>query len=157
METSKSKIPGFIRITCDNNHYLHRAGSAEYPEIRDVTIPENRIDEWEEIPLADVPKYTEEEYSAKTVELIRRKYTQDDENAILRKHAALMLPVTADLTDEERDARERHTDTVIVELAQYNDYAEACKAEAREILSQPRDTPQESEVGATQQSDACES
>lgn len=139
METTTSKIPGFIRITCDKNHYLHRVGSAEYPAIRDTTVPENRVAEWEEIPLADVPKYTEAEYAAKTAELIRRKYSQDDETAILRKHAALMLPATANLTDEERDARDRHAEAVIAELSQYNDYAEQCKAEAREILSQPRD------------------
>ncbi len=146
METTTSKIPGFIRITCDKNHYLHRVGSKEYPEIHDVTVPEALAAEWEEIPLADVPKYTEAEYSAKTVELIRRKYSQDDEIAILRKSADLMLPATANLTDEERDARDRHAEAVIVELSQYNDYAEQCKAEAREILSQPRDATQEGGV-----------
>ena len=48
METTKSKIPGFVRITCDKNHYLHHVGSDEYPEIRDTTVPEYRAAEWEE-------------------------------------------------------------------------------------------------------------
>jgi hypothetical protein len=143
METTTSKIPGFIRITCDKNHYLHRVGSKEYPEIHDVTVPEALAAEWEEIPLADVPKYTEAEYSAKTVELIRRKYSQDDEIAILRKFAALSLATPAGLTAEQIDDHARHAEAVIAELHEYNDYAEACKAEAREILSQPRDATQE--------------
>ena len=90
---------------------LHRIGSDSYSHIHHAVVPSADIDNWEEIAIADIPSYTQADYKAKVIELIRQRYSIDDETAILRQR---------DTKPEEFDA--------------YNTYAEECKAEARLIL-----------------------
>lgn len=90
---------------------LHRIGSDSYSHIRHADVPSADIDNWEEIAIADIPNYTQDDYKAKVVELIRHRYSIDEEIAILRQR-----------------------DTKPEEFAAYNTYAEECKAEARLIV-----------------------
>lgn len=100
------------RIDTDGDGFiLHRIGSDSYSHIHHAVVPSADIDNWEEIAIADIPSYTQADYKAKVIELIRQRYSIDDETAILRQR-----------------------DTKPEEFAAYNTYAEECKAEARLIL-----------------------
>lgn len=108
-KTYKEKL-GMWQLDTDQGHILHRVGSDDYTEIRHATTKDPEA--WEEIAVADIPPYTKAEYKAKIVELIRRRYDQDDENGILR----------------QRDSKPG-------EFAEYDAYVEQCKAEARQSLA----------------------
>lgn len=111
METT-TKPNGRVEISTDSAHILHRIGSDDYSPVHRASIPAEDMSNWEELPVADIPAYTQEEYETKVNELIRRRYSVSQELAILRQ-------------------REAKPD----EFAAYDAYAEACKAEAREILA----------------------
>ena len=96
-------------VDTDADHILHRIGSDDYTEIRHIMA--KAPDAWEEIALSDIPRYTNAEYAAEVERLIRQRYSVSAEFAILRQR-----------------------DTKTDEFAAYNDFAEQCKAEAREIL-----------------------
>ncbi len=97
-------------LDTDADHILHRVGSDDYTPIRHTTVKDP--DEWEEIAVGDIPLYTKAEYKAKVVELIRTRYDQDDENGILR----------------QRDSKPE-------EFAEFNEFVEQCKKEAKKMLS----------------------
>ncbi len=119
-------------ISCDNHHYLHRIGSQEYPEIRRTRVAPDDVDNWEEIAVTDMPAYTEAEYNAKVVELIRERYSADEEFALQRKALHLMLtPATASTGEETEADTVTTTETVLDEFAAYNTYAKQCKARAK--------------------------
>ena len=139
MKITDSKINGFKQLEADTGCILHRVGDKEFPTVRATVVPEDRVPDWEELSEEDVPKFTEAEYAAKTAELIRRRYSADDESAILRKAAAVsLLPSAAD-SDTGLDP-----ERILAELADYNAYAEQCKAEAKETLAN-RDAETEAE------------
>lgn len=108
-KTYKEKL-GMWQLDTDQGHILHRVGSDDYTEIRHTMV--KGPEAWEEIAVADIPPYTKAEYKAKIVELIRRRYDQDDECGILRQR-----------------------DTKPDEFAEYDAYVEQCKAEARQSLA----------------------
>lgn len=109
-------------LDTDADHILHRIGSEDYSEIRHTTVKDP--DAWEEIAVADIPPYTEAEYKAKVSELIRERYSADDEFAIQRKMLnALMQP--APLNEDK-------TETAIDEYSAYNSYVEECKERAKD-------------------------
>ncbi len=97
-------------LDTDQGHILHKVGSDDHTEIRHAMVKDPEA--WEEIAVADIPPYTKAEYKTKIVELIRRRYDQDDENGILR----------------QRDSKPG-------EFAEYDAYVEQCKAEARQSLA----------------------
>ena len=102
----------YYHIDTDSDEFvIHRIGSDSYSHIRHAVVPSADIDNWEEIAIADIPSYTQADYKAKVVELIRQRYSIDEEIAILRQR-----------------------DTKPEEFAAYNTYAEECKAEARLIV-----------------------
>lgn len=110
MEKTYKENLGMWQLDTDSGHILHRVGSDDYAEIRHTMVKDP--DAWEEIAVADIPPYTKAEYKAKIVELIRRRYDQDDENGILRQR-----------------------DTKPDEFAEYDAYVEQCKVEARQSLA----------------------
>lgn len=110
-KTYKEKL-GMWQLDTDQGHILHKIGSDDYAEIRHTHVKPSELDKWEEIAVADIPPYTKAEYKAKIVELIRRRYDQDDECGILRQR-----------------------DTKPDEFAEYDAYVEQCKAEARQSLA----------------------
>ena len=110
-KTYNDKYNSYHLDTDGDEFILHRIGSDSYSHIHHAVVPSADIDNWEEIAIADIPSYTQADYKAKVVELIRQRYSIDDETAILRQR-----------------------DTKPEEFAAYNTYAEECKAEARLIV-----------------------
>lgn len=110
-KTYNDKYNSYHLDTDSDEFILHRIGSDSYSHIHHAVVPSADIDNWEEIAIADIPSYTQADYKAKVVELIRQRYSIDEEIAILR----------------QRDAKPE-------EFAAYNTYAEECKAEARLIV-----------------------
>lgn len=91
--------------------YIHKKGDNSYSEIkRCILLPTLSVDDYEEV--FDIPKYTAEEYKAKVVELIRTKYSLDDELGI-----------------------QRQRDTKPEEFDEFNSYVEECKIKAKELLN----------------------
>lgn len=87
--------------------YIHKKGSELYFKKGVVVGP---TDEYEEVE--DKPKYTSDEYVHKVRELIKEKYSIEDEIAINRQR-----------------------DTKPIEFEEYNSFCEECKARAKEILN----------------------
>ena len=110
-KTYNDKYNSYHLDTDGDGFILHRIGSDSYSHIHHAVVPSADIDNWEEIAIADIPSYTQADYKAKVVELIRQRYSIDDETAILRQR-----------------------DTKPEEFAAYNTYAEECKAKARLIV-----------------------
>lgn len=78
-KTFKENINAW-EISTDASHIIHRIVGEDYPILRRaiVTDPE----EWEEVPVEDIPPYTNAQYAAKVSELIHQKYSLDDEIAL---------------------------------------------------------------------------
>ena len=112
-KTFKENINAW-EISTDASHIIHRIGGEDYLILRRaiVTDPE----EWEEVPVEDIPPYTNAEYAAKVSELIHQKYSLDDEIAL-----------RANLED---DPTEKRTN----EFAEYLAFRKQCKEEAKKIL-----------------------
>lgn len=104
------------QLNTDTSHILHRIGSDDYTKIRHATVKDP--EDWEEIAVTDIPPYTAAEYGAKVTELIRERYSVDDEFALINN-------VLAGAT-EQRQA----------EYAAYQEYRAACKERAKTELSQ---------------------
>lgn len=139
MEIRKSRIEGFVEISCDKAHIIRRKGSDDTTENRMTTVPSGTEEEWEEVVLADVLAEKErqeqkEAYKADVVTRIRARYSSDDENAILRKMLALTsMPMPA-AEGAELEAIEQRTQQIMTEFEEYNAFAEECKAEAKKAL-----------------------
>lgn len=88
-----------------------------YSDIVDVTV--SNPDDWEEVPRDSLPPYRKAEYKAKIVALIRRRYDQDDE-------AAIVANALVDNPSEEHRA----------EFAAYQSYRRECKAAAVSALTE---------------------
>lgn len=109
---NKTQLPnGQWQLDSADGHILHRKGSEDYTPLRHarVTSP----DEWEEISEDEATSLTaartaEAAYKSRIISLIRARYDQDDETAILRQR-----------------------DTKPDEFAEYNAFVEDCKARAK--------------------------
>ena len=108
-----------IEIIADSNHIIHRKGQDSYPEITKAAIRLDDLENWEEVSIEDIPPYTQAEYKEEIIKLIRERYDQDDEFAILRKIA-------------QSPTNERY----INEYNEYNSFVEDCKTKAKENLWQ---------------------
>lgn len=105
-------------LDTDAGHILHKIGSDDYTPIRHTIAKDP--DAWEEIAVADIPPYTEEEYKAKVKELVHERYSLDDEIALINN-------ITAGVTEKRQS-----------EYAAYQEYREECKRRAKVILSEQR-------------------
>lgn len=117
MEIRKSKIKGFVELTCDEDHIIRRRGSETADGNRAAIVPDGTEGEWDELLLADVlaakeAKEREAAYEADVEARIRERYSVSQELAILRQR-----------------------DTKPEEFAEYNAYAERCKAESKAALA----------------------
>ena len=108
-----------IEIIADSNHIIHRKEQDSYPEITKAAIRLDDLENWEEVSIEDIPPYTQVEYKEEIIKLIRERYDQDDEFAILRKIA-------------QSPTNERY----INEYNEYNSFVEDCKTKAKENLWQ---------------------
>ena len=98
-------------LDTDADHILHRIGSKDYSEIRHTIVKDP--EEWEEIAVADIraaeqAREAKATYKSRVISLIRQRYDNDDETAILRQR-----------------------DTKPDEFVAYNTYVEQCKAQAK--------------------------
>lgn len=104
-------------LDTDQEHILHRKGNEDFTPIRHTTVNPEDVDAWEEIAVVDIPPYTEAEYKAKVTELIRGRYSADDEFALINN-------VMAGVTEKRQS-----------EYAAYQEFREECKRRAKEILT----------------------
>lgn len=119
---NKTQLPnGQWQLDSADGHILHRIGSDDYTPLRHarVTSP----DEWEEIPEAAVPLYTDSEYKTRVAALVHERYSVDDEIALAANAACQTL-----LADEARAA------AFADEYAAYQTYRAECKARAKAEL-----------------------
>lgn len=106
-----------VRLDVPDTHILHRIGSDDYTPIRHTTVDPDRVAAYEAVTLeaaeaVKAARAAEAVYKSRVVALIRARYDQDDENAILRQR-----------------------DTKPGEFAAYNAYVEDCKAEAKATIN----------------------
>lgn len=97
--------------------YLHKIGSDVYVK-RCILVPPLTIDDYEEV--AEIPPYTKDEYDKKVAELVRERYSADEEFAIQRK----MINANA--------SPETLHNNAISEYQAYNAYVEECKERAKD-------------------------
>lgn len=97
------------QVYSSEGKYIHRIGTETYFK-RGTVLKSDTVDNFEEIE--ELPKYTRQEYINKVRELIKEKYTIEDELAFHR----------------QRDVKQD-------EFEEYNSFCESCKVKAKEILS----------------------
>lgn len=119
------------QIFSTEGKFIHRLGTETYFK-RSIALPSDTVENFEEV--AKLPLYTKEQYDAKVTELIRERYTQDEENAIKSKVLASMLPNT--LSEE---TNEKHME----QFAEFNAYREECKIKAKNPDLYKTATPEE--------------
>ena len=95
-------------IVAADGKWLHRIGTEAY--FRRAIVGNADLSEFEEV--AEVPKYTDSEYSERVNALIRERYDESREFSILR----------------QRDDKPS-------EFAEYYEYCEECKTRAKAELS----------------------
>lgn len=107
----------------DTGKTIHRIGSDAYGS-KITLLNGDTASSFEEVD--EVPRYTKAEYDAKVAELVRRRYTDNEEFALQRKMLnTLLSPATL-----SEDAAESAAD----EYAEYNAYVEQCKVRAPQVL-----------------------
>ena len=99
-------------IDADDGYILHRVGSDDYTENRHASVTADDLDNWEEIAVDAVPRYTKAQYDAEVERLIAERYSHGKEIEINREGT----------TKPER-------------FAEYLDYIEECKRRAKELLT----------------------
>lgn len=110
----------------DSDKPIHRVGSETYGK-KITLLPSDTADTFEEVD--EIPRFTKAEYEAKVAELVRERYTADEEFALQRKRInSLLVPAT--LSDD-------NAETLASEYEAYNAYVGECKVKAVEILNNP--------------------
>ncbi len=99
-------------IDAAEGHILHRIGSDDYTENRHASVTADDLDNWEEIAVDAVPRYTKAQYHAEVERLIAERYSHGKEIEINREAT----------TKPER-------------FAEYLDYIEECKRRAKDMLT----------------------
>lgn len=116
MEKTFKSDSNLWELRTDKSHILHRIGSDDYTDNRQLHVTPEDLDNWEEIAVSDIPAYTETDYKTKVAELIHQRYSLDDEIAL-----------RANLEDDPTDKR-------VAEYADYLAYRKECKQRAKQIL-----------------------
>ena len=109
-----------VRLDVPDTHILHHIGSEDYTPIRHTTVDPDHVAAYEAVTLEaaeaiKAARAAEAAYKSRVVALIRARYDQDDENAILRQR-----------------------DTKPGEFAAYNAYVEDCKTKVRAEMEAER-------------------
>lgn len=107
------------QIYSDSGKTVHKLGTDTYFTRRTLLKGEKESD-FEEVD--EIPFPTKSEYDNKVSELIRERYSQDEENAIKSKVLASLLPNT--LSEE---TNEKH----MKQFEEFNAYREECKLKAK--------------------------
>lgn len=117
-------------LDTDKAHILHRIGSQDYTKIHHATVKDP--DAWEEIAVENIPPYTKAEYDAKVAELVRERYTADEEFAIQRKMIGAMTTPSPLSEAADADSAPADSAAILDEFQAYNAYVEQCKARAKD-------------------------
>lgn len=121
---------GMVSLIASEGHYLRKIGTsdAETNEITRCAIKADKALEYEEVLTervmeAKAEAEAEQKYKARVVELIREKYSADDEAAILRKYLAVH--------SQPQPFSDAKMDEIVMEFDAYNAFAEECKSKAK--------------------------
>lgn len=114
----KEEIIGSRKMLTATEGLIHRIGSETYVKSIVVDAADD-LSQFEEV--SEAPAFFRAEYEEMVGELIRRRYSANDEFAIQRKAInAAFSPST--ISDDS---------SVMTEYAEYNSYVEECKVEAK--------------------------
>lgn len=111
-------------LSADEDKYLHKIGTEIYGK-KITMLPVDTLDMYEEVD--ELPKFTKAEYEDKVRELIKEKYSIEDELAIQRKAFNAMFTPTTLSEDDSTN--------IMSEFTEYNAFVEECKVKAVEILN----------------------
>lgn len=119
-----TQLNNITLLSADESKYIHKIGTEMY--CKKVTmLPSETIEMYEEVN--EIPKFTKSEYEDKVKELIKERYTIEDELAIQRKaFNAMITPTTLS---------EDSSESIMDEFTEYNTFVEECKVKAVEILN----------------------
>lgn len=120
---------GLVSLQAEEGYLLRRIGAEPHTTITRTTVKADQLAQWEEVPAGQVPVYTKAEYDAKVSEMVRQRYSADEEFAIQRKLIGAMLNPTAMSIGEDDQPS---TPGAIEEFNAYNTYVEQCKARAKD-------------------------
>lgn len=120
-KTFKDNINAW-ELSTDPDHILHRIGNDDYSTIRRAIVTDP--DEWEDVPVEDIPPYTIAEYNAKVAELIHERYDADKEMSLINN----MM---------EAEPTEAHK----AEYSAYQAYRAECKLKAKDPALYVKGTP----------------
>ena len=124
---TKQLSNGKVEIWTDADHIIRKIGDNNPTQIRRRRIDAADIDEWEEVAVADMRPYSDEQYNDKVAELVAERYPMAEENAITRKLLNKLLhSESATLDDENAIAKE------VAQFEAYNAYVEDCKRRAKD-------------------------
>ena len=124
---TKQLSNGKVEIWTDADHIIRKKGDNNPTEIRRRRIDATDIDNWEEVAIADMRPYSDEQYNDKVAELVAERYPMAEENAITRKLLNKLLhSESATLDDENAIAKE------VAQFEAYNAYVEDCKRRAKD-------------------------
>lgn len=116
-------IGNLIELSSESG-YIHKIGTETYFK-KGIIFPTDTEDMFEEVN--ELPKYTRQEYEDKVKELIKCKYSIEDELAIQRK--AFNATITPSTLSED------NINAIIDEFTEYSSFVESCKVRAVEILN----------------------
>lgn len=112
-------------IQIDNNivfstegKIVHRKNSDCYFS-RGIALHGDYVDMFEEVDA--IPSFTKDQYDAKVAELVRQRYSADEEFALQRK--AINAAFSPSVADAEQ---------ALTEYAAYNSYVNECKTRAKD-------------------------
>lgn len=109
------------QLDSDERHILRRIGSDDSStHNHHATVTAADLDYWEEVAVADLPRYSETEYKTKVAELIRERYSADDEFALINN-----IMNGSIITHK-------------AEYEEYQAYRSNCKLMAKELLTQEK-------------------
>lgn len=127
--TTKELSSGLVMIAASEGCVLRKKGSDPHSSIRQTTVKAADLADWEEVEASEVPPYTKEEYDAKVSEMVRERYSANEEFALQRKMIdALLNPAAMTLDENDQPS----TPGVIDEFNSYNTYVEQCKTRAKD-------------------------
>lgn len=111
----QTKQIGKLTEISSTEGYLHKINSEVYFK-KGIMLSSETLYMYEEV--VEIPSFTKEQYDTKVAELIREKYSADEEFAIQRKMINSINEETNDKTVEDYTA--------------YNTFVEECKLKAKD-------------------------
>lgn len=155
MET-KQLSNGRIEISTDSAHVIRKKGDNNPTQIRRRRVNADELSDWEEVAVADMRPYSDEQYNDKVAELVAERYPMAEENAITRKLLNKLLHPDVATLDESGTDTELPKE--VAQFEAYNAYVEDCKVRAKDpelyVVPEPVIEPSPDEVEYAEESAA---